>query len=100
MNNKAGVIALLKNDQLFQGLDDDELLQLSKIFRAMKLQKGQVVFDEESEGHQIYVVYEGAIEIQVMTRGSDDQVRRATISTMYPGQFFGELALLEGSTHS
>src|SRR5688500_16559377 len=97
----AGVVAILRSVQLFEGLPDEELLEVSKLFQAIKVPKGQVIFTEESEDdHRIFVVYEGAIEIQIVTRSSDGQSRRATISTMYPGQSFGEMALLEGTNHS
>jgi CRP/FNR family transcriptional regulator, cyclic AMP receptor protein len=96
----ANVLAVLKKVQLFEGLKGDDLAEIGNICRVGKVQKGQVVFSEDSEGDQIYIILEGSIEIQIMARGSDGQPRQTTINTLYSGQSFGEMALLGGGGRS
>lgn len=97
---KTNVIGILRRVQIFEGLSADELADISTICRIGRVQKGQVIFAEDSEGDELYIVHDGAVEIQILARSSDGQLRPTTINTLYAGQSFGEMALLGGGTRS
>lgn len=92
----AAAIAILRRAGLFAGLDDAELLTITELCRVVRRAAGDVVFREHQSGDDLFVIYEGRVEVQVTTRGSDGQMRPATINTLSRGQTFGELVLLGG----
>ncbi|GAA5531141.1 cyclic nucleotide-binding domain-containing protein [Herpetosiphon gulosus] len=96
----SSVIAVLRRVDIFAGLSDLELSQIAQLCKVAKAKKGQIIFREDSDGDDLYVVHDGAVEIQVQTRGSDGQQRLSTINTAYEGQAFGEIAMLGGGSRS
>src|ERR1700712_1668935 len=54
-----------------------------------------VIFEEGSTGRELYVVLEGKIDIV-----KDSGVTRTTIVTLGKGEFFGEMAVIDGSSRS
>jgi CRP/FNR family cyclic AMP-dependent transcriptional regulator len=54
-----------------------------------------VIFEEGSSGRELYVVLDGKIDI-VKTTGAT----RTTIVTLGKGEFFGEMAVIDGSSRS
>jgi len=56
---------------------------------------GEVIFEEGSSGRELYVVLEGKVEI---ARISDS--RKIVIVTLGKGEFFGEMAVIDGSSRS
>jgi CRP/FNR family cyclic AMP-dependent transcriptional regulator len=54
-----------------------------------------VIFEEGSTGRELYVVLEGKIDIV-----KDSGAARITIVTLGKGEFFGEMAVIDGSSRS
>src|SRR5205085_5232276 len=54
-----------------------------------------VVFEEGSVGHELFVVLDGKIDIVKQTANS-----RTLIVTLGKGEFFGEMAVIDGSARS
>ena len=54
-----------------------------------------VIFEEGSTGRELYVVLEGKIDIV-----KDAGANRTTIVTLGKGEFFGEMAVIDGSSRS
>jgi CRP/FNR family cyclic AMP-dependent transcriptional regulator len=54
-----------------------------------------VIFEEGSTGRELYVVLEGKIDIV-----KDSGTTRTTIVTLGKGEFFGEMAVIDGSSRS
>jgi CRP/FNR family cyclic AMP-dependent transcriptional regulator len=56
---------------------------------------GDVIFEEGSTGRELYVVLDGKIDIV-----KDSGATRTTIVTLGKGEFFGEMAVIDGSSRS
>jgi CRP/FNR family cyclic AMP-dependent transcriptional regulator len=56
---------------------------------------GDVIFEEGSTGRELYVVLDGKIDIV-----KDSGATRTTIVTLDKGEFFGEMAVIDGSSRS
>jgi CRP/FNR family cyclic AMP-dependent transcriptional regulator len=56
---------------------------------------GDVIFEEGSTGRELYVVLDGKIDI-----AKDSGATRTTIVTLGKGEFFGEMAVIDGSSRS
>jgi CRP/FNR family transcriptional regulator, cyclic AMP receptor protein len=56
---------------------------------------GDVIFEEGTTGRELYVVLDGEVEIAKMVGG-----RKTVIITLGKGEFFGEMAVIDGSSRS
>jgi CRP/FNR family cyclic AMP-dependent transcriptional regulator len=56
---------------------------------------GDVIFEEGSTGRELFVVLDGKIDIV-----KDSGATRMTIVTLGKGEFFGEMAVIDGSSRS
>ncbi len=56
---------------------------------------GDVIFEEASTGRELFVVLDGQVEIARV-----DGTRKTVIVTLGKGEFFGEMAVIDGSSRS
>ena len=56
---------------------------------------GDVIFEEGTTGRELYVVLDGEVEIAKMVGG-----RKTVIILLGKGEFFGEMAVIDGSSRS
>jgi len=56
---------------------------------------GDVIFEEGSTGRELYVVLDGEVEIAKVSGTS-----KTVIVTLGKGEFFGEMAVIDGSSRS
>ena len=56
---------------------------------------GDVIFEEGSTGRDLYVVLDGQVEIAKVSGAN-----KTVIVTLGKGEFFGEMAVLDGSSRS
>jgi CRP/FNR family cyclic AMP-dependent transcriptional regulator len=70
----------------FEGLSRGELLELAKVSEDMEVGEGKVLTREGQSGSEFFVIIDG--EVSVTKDGRE-------IRTLGPGDFFGEIALLE-----
>lgn len=96
----ARVIDNLRRVEIFAGLSDAELLQVAGLCKALRAPAGQTIFKEGDTGDELYIVHEGTVRVMITTRLSDGTTAPSTINTLYPGQCFGEQALLGGAART
>jgi CRP/FNR family transcriptional regulator, cyclic AMP receptor protein len=70
----------------FQGLSRNELLEIAKVTEDLEVDAGKVLTREGQSGSEFFVIVDGDVSVT-----KDDQ----EIRTLGPGDFFGEIALLE-----
>jgi CRP-like cAMP-binding protein len=87
----------LRACRLFARLDEPTLDALVAAMRPRRFRRGEVVFHVGDPGDALFVVTRGAIKIKVEP---DDGSEPAILTTIEPGGFFGELALLDGAPRS
>src|SRR4051812_43541210 len=83
---------LLANIPLFAKLNTNELAELSGLLKEQKVDNQQVVFWIGDEGADFYVVQVGRVAVCY----PDDMGHEVTIAVLGPGDFFGEISLLDG----
>jgi uncharacterized membrane protein len=86
---------LLRAIPLFESLDPDDLQRLAARLEEQTLEKNSVVFRMGDEGATLFIIQRGAVEIS-----SGEGKHAVTLATLGPGQFFGELSLLDGAPRS
>ncbi|MFP4477168.1 MAG: Crp/Fnr family transcriptional regulator [Desulfatibacillaceae bacterium] len=87
---------LLKQIPLFKELTDDEAEELTSMLRTQKVKQGEVLFRKGSEGTTLYVIAQGAVKIVLPSRLGDEMI----VTIFSEGDFFGEMALLDGQPRS
>ena len=83
--------------RLFAGLDERTLSLLTAALRSRRYRRDEVIFHTDDPGDSLYVVAIGSVKIIL---SSDDGTEPAILTTIGPGGFFGELALLDGAPRS
>jgi CRP/FNR family cyclic AMP-dependent transcriptional regulator len=88
--------SILKQVELFRGLDDEQLQEIADITHQESHDVGSVIFNQGDDGDKMYIVGSGQVEIKVRHRTG------YTYSAVYlgEGQVFGEMALIDESTRS
>ena len=71
----------------------DEPKPFVKFIRTYR--KGEVVFEEGSPGHEMYVIASGAVRLTTVKQG-----RETFLARMEKGEFFGEMALVDAAPRS
>lgn len=85
----------LRRQVLFEGLDEESLEKISSRLRIMKFKKGEALFSEGDEAKGIYLIDSGKVEITKTTPDGWSQ----TLAHFGPGNFFGELSIIENRRH-
>jgi len=86
----------LKRCVLFRDVGDPGLTLLAGSMRARRYRRNEVVFHQGDPGDSLYVIVAGSVKIVLPSPEGDE----AIIATLRRGDFFGELALLDGAEHS
>ena len=79
-------VAALKKSPLFEGLSRKQLADLARLSDDLDMPAGTVLCKEGSRGQEFFVIVDGEAEV---SREGD------RLATLGPGDFFGEIALLE-----
>jgi CRP/FNR family transcriptional regulator, cyclic AMP receptor protein len=86
---------LLANITLFESLTAEDLDALVRRIEIAEFAEGDVIFKQGEEGSALFLIEDGAVEISYGEgRG------RVILSTLFPGQYFGELSLFDGAPRS
>ena len=81
---------------LFKRLEPHELEKLAEEIDQVDYKADEVIFNEHDHGDALYVVEEGSVRIWV----TDEDLNEVTLAELQPGQFFGELAVLDRGERS
>src|ERR1700681_149880 len=81
---------------LFKRLEPQELEKLAEEIDQGNYDAGATIFNEHDRGDSLYVVESGSVRIWVV----DEDVNEVTLAELKPGDFFGELAVLDRGERS
>jgi len=96
LNNLSEEAQSLARVPLFKRLEPHELEHLAEDVAQVNYQAGETIFNEHDLGDGLYVVETGSVRIWVM----DEDVTEVTLAELKPGDFFGELAVLDRGERS
>ena len=89
-------LSFLQNVPIFADLEEPELRKIAKLGVRKKYKKGNIVVLEQEMGAALFVIVSGKVKI-VRT---DEDGREVILSIFGPGEFFGEMSLLDGLARS
>ena len=81
---------------LFANLDAESLRELERAARQRRFRAGEVIFHRDDPGQVLYVIREGKVKICINSPDGHEVV----LAVFGPGDYFGELALLDGQPRS
>lgn len=89
-------IEQIRTAELFRDMDDISLRNLALASSIRKLARGDVLFTENDEPTELFVVTSG--RIAMVNRSIDG--RESVVALMEPGDLFGEMPLFDGQDRS
>jgi CRP/FNR family cyclic AMP-dependent transcriptional regulator len=87
----------LRACRLFRDLDADSLALVAGALRPRRFRRDETIFHAGDPGDALFIVADGQVKI---TLPPDDGSEPAILTTIGPGGFFGELAMLDGAPRS
>jgi signal transduction histidine kinase len=87
---------LFANNRLFAGIEPEVLRDMRYGMQMLRFDKDEVVFHEGDAGDSLYLVGTGSVRISKKGRAGGQE----TLGVIEPGNFFGEMALLDGQPRS
>lgn len=82
----------LKKVSLFAEMPEDDLKKMSKLVHSRRYRRQEVIFHANDPGTALFILKSGTVKISVM----DHEAHEVILKLLYPGDFFGEMALLDG----
>ena len=82
---------IIRQVPLFEGLDEATLGELYQKMSEVTLRRGEVLFEENDDADQLYIVTEGKVKLGHTT--SDG--RENLLAILGPGEILGELTLFD-----
>jgi CRP-like cAMP-binding protein len=90
------LLAVLRRVSLFADLSETALASLAAHLRRRPFRKDTIIFHQDQAGDALYLVESGRVR---MFRSAESG-QEITIDTLGPGDFFGEMVLLDGLPRS
>lgn len=87
---------LLADHFLFGQLDAAEIDNILTLAIQRKFSAGQVIFQKGEEGNSMMILLSGEVKIGAISADG----REIVLNIIYPGEVFGEIALLDGKSRS
>ncbi|MDQ3907002.1 MAG: DUF1003 domain-containing protein [Acidobacteriota bacterium] len=85
-------IEALRTVPLFASLDDGSARALRRLLKPRTLRRGEVLFRQGDAGNALFLIERGRVSIYI----TDDDGKEVTLAELAQGDFFGEMALIEG----
>ncbi|MGD1146402.1 MAG: Crp/Fnr family transcriptional regulator [Thermoanaerobaculaceae bacterium] len=92
----AALTDLLGKASLFGELELAELEALARAAERREFARDEVIFAAHEAADGLYVIANGRVKVCVSSAGGKELI----LATLGPGQFFGEMALLDDATRS
>lgn len=86
----------LRSLEIFKDLNNGELGHMVQVLHARTYRPGEVVFVEGDIGRALFILESGSVELTRRGPGGEAM----PLYTMKPGEWFGEMALLESLPRS
>ena len=87
---------ILAGQELFLGLETEELGQIAGISEMVSFRQDEEIFHENNMESSLYILVEGRVQVKVSLGASE----QATIHTILPGKLFGEFAFIDEKPRS
>ncbi|GMR04554.1 MAG: hypothetical protein BMS9Abin23_0452 [Thermodesulfobacteriota bacterium] len=87
---------LLRDQQFFVDLNDEELAVIAGITEKKTFKTGETIFKDSEDGQRLYIIKSG--EVKACKTAPDGEL--FTLTILKDGDIFGEMSFLDGRPHS
>jgi CRP-like cAMP-binding protein len=96
------VVQILSQADIFDEMSNTQLELIGSITDERHYQAGDVIFEENTTGDEMYIIATGEVEILIDPAmiGDESDKGAHTIATMRRGQSFGEVSLVDEGLRS
>ncbi len=86
----------IRSVPLFASLDDEAAGELRDLLRTRDVDAGAALFRTGDDGDAMYLIESGRVRITI----TDDDKKTITLAELAQGDFFGEMAIIDGKQRS
>jgi len=86
----------IRSVPLFASLDDDAAVELRNLLRTQDVTSGTTLFRAGDAGDAMYLIESGRVRISV----TDDDKKEIVLAELARGDYFGEMAIIDGKQRS
>ena len=86
----------LRGIPLFRNLDEKDLADIAGLLIDRKFPRDAIIFEDGSLGDYMYLIQEGQVKVTKMSEDGREKI----LEMLGPGDFFGEMALLDREPRS
>ncbi len=83
---------------MFNGISEESVEELTKDLERIKLPQGESIIAEHTKGDNLYLICKGKVEITKDLSSQETPVAQLTI--LEPGDFFGEMSIVDDEPRS
>ena len=84
-------VELLQKTVLFKGSSQEDLDVVAGLFQERQIKPNATIFMEKMPAEALYIIKSGSVRITIMAGEGEEK----SLLLLGPGEFFGELALLQ-----
>jgi CRP/FNR family transcriptional regulator, cyclic AMP receptor protein len=81
---------------LFEGRDQADLVELARVLRRRRVREGEILWRQGDDAREMVFIVGGGVSASLRVAGD----RVVEIARAGPGEMVGEIALLDGGTHT
>ncbi len=86
--------------EFFHNFSDLELYTFLKFMNPENFYKGDVIFEEDSQGDKMYILINGHVAISKRAGKRGGVIKQTELAVINPGQCFGEMGLIDRRARS
>ena len=86
----------IRSVPLFASLDNEAAAELRSLLRTREVTSGAALFRAGDDGDAMYLIESGRVRITI----TDDDKKTITLAELAQGDFFGEMAIIDGKQRS
>ena len=86
----------IRSVPLFASLDDNATREVRNLLRRRRVPAGSPLFRAGDQGDAMYLIEKGRVSISI----TDDDKKEITLAELAQGDFFGEMAIIDGKQRS
>lgn len=87
---------LLRRVPIFSALSAHQLTQLADAVTKKRVKRGELIVEQGKKSHALFIILSGRARV-VMT---DRRAREVILAVLGPGDYIGEISLIDGKSHS